>query len=120
MRDDDGPAEVAAVDVGGEEAGERLRERGQLGGADEVEDEEGGEDEEQGEGDEGRVGGDGGQEHRDHHAVEDLPAGVDLDDGGEPQDGRHAEGDDGQPVGAEEEAAIRGAEDGGAQVLAEG
>lgn len=114
MADHDRPAQVPAIDVGLQEAGERGRDGLDLGGAEEVQEQEDGEDEGEGEGDEAGVERDGGEQDDDDGAVEDLATGVDLDVGEarEEEHGGDAEGEDEDPVGGDEEAGGGGAEDG--------
>lgn len=76
--DDDGAAEVAAIDIWGEEGRQRFREGRELAGAQEVQEEEEYEDNSEGERNEGWVNEGQRQEHGDHHKVEDLPSRVDL------------------------------------------
>ncbi|KAI7451897.1 hypothetical protein KC336_g90 [Hortaea werneckii] len=87
-------ARIPAIDIGSDEPPDRVAERGHLSRTDDLEDEEHGEDARKGEGAEARVDEDGGHQHDDHGAVEDLPPRVDFHGGREGEDGEEAEDED--------------------------
>ena len=108
MTDNHRPPQIPAVNIRRQEASQGLRDRPELSGAIEVEQEEDGEDEGEGQGDEAGVDGDGGEEQGNHGAVEDFAAGVDVEVWGEEDDSGYADGEEEEPVGEDKEAEIRG------------
>lgn len=110
MANDNRPAEISPVDIRREERGDGAAQGRKLARADEVEEEEDSEDEGERKADEAGVYEDGGEQHGDHHTVEDFAAGVDLDDRGEAEDNGEAEEDDADTVGTEKEADVCGSE----------